>query len=77
METKLAQLRALMAAGDWPGALRMAARFQRLGQHKADIERGWAALQRPEFYRELGRDPEALVAAGIRALQERYRGTDA
>ena len=72
METKLEQLRALMADGDWHGALRMAARFQRLGQHKRAIERGWEALVRPAFYRELGRDPEAVVAAGVEALRERY-----
>jgi hypothetical protein len=72
METKLAKLRAAYAAGDHVGALRIAAKFPRLGGHREAITRGWAAHTNPAFYRELGHDPAALIAAGIAATVERY-----
>ena len=72
MERKIDQLIAAMRGGDYRAALRVAARFPRLGEHRDAIVRGWQALQTPEFYREIGRDPEALVASGVAALQERY-----
>lgn len=61
-----------MAADDWIGALRIAARFHDLGEHKAAITMAWEAANRPDFYREIGKDPDALVAAGVGALKERY-----
>lgn len=73
LRTKLSQLREFMAAGDWRAALRLANSFGNLGtMHAAHIQRAWAAIQSPEFYREIGRDPDSLVAAGIVALRERY-----
>jgi hypothetical protein len=72
-ETKLSQLRRMMAAEDWEGALRMAARFPDLGQHKQAITRAWDSRQSPGLYRQMGKDPAALWEAGIAALRERYR----
>ena len=71
-ETKLSQLRRMMTAEDWEGALRMAARFPDLGKQKAAITRAWDARQSPGLYRQMGKDPEALWQAGIAALRERY-----
>jgi hypothetical protein len=72
METKAAKLRAMMDAGDWRGALRLAASFGRLGDEKAAITRAWDAIVRPDFARQLRRDPDALVAEGVAALKRRY-----
>jgi hypothetical protein len=72
METKIARLRAAMAAGDTAGALRIAARFPRLGAERERIQRGWAAVGAPDFYAALGFDPDALVADAADALRERY-----
>lgn len=52
--------------------MKLAASWGRLGVHKADIERGWTAITNPEMYREIGQEPDELVAAGIAALRERY-----
>lgn len=71
-KTKMDLLREAAAEGDWYAALRIAARFPRLGKQKEAITRGWAALQNPGMYREMGQDPEELVALGIKALRERY-----
>ena len=72
LETKLSVLRRLMAAEDWPAALRLAARFPQLGIEKAAIVRGHECLVNPRFYRQLGTDPEAAVEAGVEALKRRY-----
>ena len=73
MITKLAKLKAAWAAGDTRDALRIAAKFPRLGDDKAAITRAWNAHLRPDFYRQMGRDPEALVSAGVAALKSHYR----
>ena len=73
METKISKLKAAAASGDWAEALRIAARFPRLGEHGPTIIRAHEAAHTPDFYRQLGRDPETLIAAGIEALKERYR----
>ncbi len=72
METKLSKLKAAYAAGDYREALRIAARFPQLGAEKEAICRAWQAIQSPAFYREIGRDPELLIAQGVAALKKRY-----
>ena len=74
-DTKIAKLRRLWAAGDRRGALRIAARFPSLGPDKEAITRGWAALQAPSFYTQLGYDPGALVTVAFASLASRYRLT--
>jgi hypothetical protein len=66
------RLRALMASGLWSQALALASRWGDLGVHKARIQRGHQARWRPDFFRQLGLDPEALMADGKLALEERY-----
>jgi len=73
METKISKLRACATAGDWQGALQIAARFPSLGDNRAQIVRAHEAFIRPGFYRQIGKDPEALIAEGITALRARYR----
>lgn len=72
METKLSQLLAMMERGEWEGALRMAAKFPDLGEHKRAITLAWDSFQSPSLYRQMGRDPAALWAAGVAALKARY-----
>ena len=71
--TKISQLRAAAAREDWREALRLAAGFQRLGTEHGAILAAWEGMQRPSFQRQLGRDPDQLIAAGIAALKARYR----
>jgi hypothetical protein len=73
METKLSKLKASAANGDWAGALRIAAKFPELGEHKAVIVRAHECIVNPKFYSQLGRNPAECVEAGVAALRIRYR----
>ena len=70
--TKLALLKEAAAAGDWGKALSIAAKFPQLGEHKRAIVTAHECNIHPGFYRQLGKDTDALVQAGIAALRERY-----
>ena len=70
--TKLSQLRAAYQAGDYVGALRIAARFPNLGEDRNAILTAWGAIQNPCMYAQMGRDVDALIAAGREALIQRY-----
>lgn len=69
---QIADVQAAWEIGDRDGALRIASRLRGLGEYQDAIRRGWQAANRPDFYRQLGKDPEALVAAGHAALRERF-----
>jgi hypothetical protein len=72
-QTKLSKLVAAANAGDWAGALRIAAKFPELGEYKAVIHLAHQCAWNPAFYRQLGRDPETCIADGIAALKARYK----
>ena len=72
MVTKISELRAAANEGRWADALAIAAKFPRLGDEKEAITRADAAIKRPDFYRQIRKDPDALVAEGITALCRRY-----
>lgn len=72
METKLSQLLKLMATEQWESAIKIAAKFPRLGGHKEPITRAASALLAPAFYASMGRDVPAILEAGKQALIARY-----
>lgn len=57
---------------DWPEALCLACRLRSLGPQDAIIRSAWSAHRNPDFYREIGKDPEALLRAAIPALVARF-----
>lgn len=69
---KIDAVRAAMNAGDWREAIRLAAKFPRLGEQAAAIMRAQEACARPDFQRQLGKCPAQLIAAGRAALIERF-----
>jgi hypothetical protein len=72
MQTKLQTLKDAAARQDWQGALRIAAKFADLGEHKAAIVRGHEAHANARFAVQIKRDPAADIEAGIQALCARY-----
>jgi hypothetical protein len=73
MELKIVTLRRMIAANDWTAAIKFAAKFPRLGDARDAILSAKDALQNPAFYRQLRRDPDAVVAAGVVALVQQYQ----
>lgn len=72
MTTQLEKLRNFMRAGDYYRALRLAAGWGRLGEARDAIQRGWAAMGNPDFYLEIGQDPDELIRRGIATINDRY-----
>ena len=54
MQRKIDTLRQLMDSGDWPAAIRFAAKFPHLGTERDTILRANDALTSPDFYRQIG-----------------------
>ena len=69
---KIDILRQHMAAGDYRKAMALAASWPRLGDAEQAIRAAHEAFVRPDFQRQLKRDPAALVSVGIAALHRRY-----
>jgi hypothetical protein len=73
MRAKIELLRAAWAAGDKIGALRIASRFSDRSLETKAFQRAWDAHSNRDFYRQLGRDPEALLAAGLAAMARKFK----
>lgn len=71
-KTKVNVLREHMDAGRWAEAIRIAAKFPQLGDERGAILDAHLAYTNPAFCRGVRKDPDALLAAGIAALQARY-----
>ena len=72
MTKKIDVLLGMMRSGRWEAAIKYAARFPRLGEHRDAILTASSALLSPGMYRDMGRDTEAIAAAGRTALMARY-----
>lgn len=70
--SKTDQLTAAWRAGDKIGALRIASRFFDRSPETQIFKRGWDAHNNPSFYRQLGRDPDALTNDALAALAAKF-----
>ena len=69
MKTAKQKAKDLTEAGDTVGAMRIVSKWHELGVHKEAITRGWAARNNPDFYRQIGKDPDALWERGLIAME--------
>jgi hypothetical protein len=72
MDCKSDQIRAAWSAGDQIGALRIAARFFDRSIDTRTFKRGIDAYNNPGFYRQVGKDPEQLMAAALKLLAKKF-----
>lgn len=72
MNCKTDQIRAAWHAGDRIGALRIAARFFDRSIDTKTFKRGMDAYNNPNFYRQLGKDPEQIVRDALDVLEKRF-----
>lgn len=69
---KLAQVKACWEAGDKLGALRIASKFFDRSPETLAFKRGWDAHSNPDFYRQIGKDPAALVAEAFDTFAAKF-----
>jgi hypothetical protein len=62
-----------MEAGEWRKAIACAARLPVLGKHREAILDAHGAYVRPKWALQIGKDPDALIAAGIIALKDKFK----
>ena len=72
MQTKTDQIRATWFRGDQIGALRIAARFFDRSTATKTFQRGIQAYNHPQFFCQLGKDPQELLRAALALLQKRF-----
>jgi len=70
--TKLEELKQLIETNQYNKAIKMAAKFPRLGKERNTILSASSALLSPETYRAMGKDPDAVILAGIDAIRAKY-----
>jgi hypothetical protein len=73
MQSKTERIKTTLARGDWLSALRMASRFHDRSNDTLTFKRGFDAYRHPDFYRQLGKDPDQLIGAAIARLRARFR----
>jgi hypothetical protein len=73
MQPKTELIRTALDRGDWLSALRVASRFHDRSDDTLTFKRGFDAYRHPDFYRQLGKDPEKLVDAAVTRLLARFR----
>jgi hypothetical protein len=74
MQTKTDQIRAAWAAGDRIGALRIGARFFDRSADTITFQRGMDARNNPDFYRQIGKEPDQILQNALEALATRGSG---
>ncbi len=73
MKTKLSILKENAANGEWRKVISMASKFPRLGKDRNVILDAQLAYTNPRFAKQIGKNPEELIAAGIAAIKIKYR----
>jgi hypothetical protein len=72
MMSKTQQIREALAVDDPIGALRIAAHFFDRSDDTMTFKRGMDAYNHPGFYRQLGQEPDQIIAAALRRLAEKF-----
>jgi hypothetical protein len=72
MESKTDRITTALANGDWLTALRTASRFHDRSDETLLFKRGFDAYQHPEFYRQLGKNPDDLINVAMKRLRDRF-----
>src|SRR5262249_54236869 len=72
MGCKTDQIRAAWAGGDRIDALRIAAQFFDRSEDTRAFKRGMDAFNHPDFYTQLGKEPQEVVTAALALLAKRF-----
>ena len=70
--TKLAGVRAAMAAGNWEQAIVLASKLRSLGKYQEPIDRAKDFLNHPAMYEQLGYSRAEVIEVAITALKQKF-----
>jgi len=72
MENKSDKIRAALANGDTRKAISLASKFFDRSDETQLYKQAQAAIGNPGFYRQIGKDPDAIIAAAVESLTHRF-----
>ena len=72
MQSKTDLIKTMLARGDWLSALRLASRLHDRSDDTMAFKRGFDAYRHPDFYRQLGKDPDQLIHSAVERLRARF-----
>lgn len=72
METKTQKIKDLLNKGDLKKAISIASKFFDRGDDTAIFKTAQSAMQNPNFYKQIGKNPEALISKAESRLKERF-----
>lgn len=73
METKNEKVRRLVSQGDYKQALQICKEWNySTPEHKEILRLGYDCLMYPDFYKQLGRDPQLCYQNAVNVLKEVY-----
>lgn len=76
IESKTSQVKRLVAAGEYKLALQICKEWNYTNQTYRDkLRLGYECLMYPEFYRQIGKDPESNYEEAVRILKIVYGDT--
>lgn len=70
--TKLEDVKYDWNNGDREIALKKVAKFPRLGKEKDAIKLAVDCINNPDFYRQIGKDIDGCIEAGLDAIASKY-----
>lgn len=72
MKTKLETLKEEFLKGNYAKAISIASKFPRLGDEKDVIMLAQGCITNPSFYKQIGKDIDKCIYAGVQALSNKY-----
>lgn len=73
MKSKNQEVRDLVASSDYKHALQICKDWNyKNPEHRVILRRGYDCLMYPDFYRQIGKDPESEYQKAIKVLKELY-----
>lgn len=72
MKTKVAQIQEAVTSGDNKKAISIASKFFDKSEDTKIFKTAQSAILNPSFYKQIGKNPEDLVALAVAKIKERF-----
>jgi hypothetical protein len=75
METKSKQIQDALSIGDFKKAISLASKFFDRSEDTKLFKQAQSAINNPSFYKQVGKDPDAIVKSAIDLLSIKFCNT--